>query len=452
MIYAGIELGGTKCAAILAGNPDNILERAVIPTSSVDETLGAIERLLRDWKRDQGFDALGLASFGPVDVDPRSPSYGHMLATPKAGWAGADIVRRLRDAADVPVAFDTDVNGSALAEMRWGTGRGFDDFAYVTVGTGVGVGLIVNGRPTRGFGHCELGHIRVARLPGDDWPGSCPYHRDCVEGLASGSSLQARFGGRLSELEPDHPVWESVAWTLGQLCHAIVCAAAPRRIASVSRTFLAESSRSSSRAFTAMCNFRKTAITSVRRSSAAMSGRLAQSRSPCRLGHSSDQHSGVAALQPFVRRKQQTIAGPGGIAPRLDRAFERNHPASAVLQSVGVGVNQLEHRAVDQCTPFIGGKMLRERFSIRRATGHGHGIVEVKLTRPAVIVEPVGDVGVLLELDQRQTAPDRVDRARRNEEEIPRTDGAPIEKVFDRPVKRGAAQFPGRNVALQPKA
>jgi fructokinase len=231
MIYAGIELGGTKCAAILAGNPDNILERAVIPTSSVDETLGAIERLLRDWKQDQGFDALGLASFGPVDVDPRSPSYGHMLATPKAGWAGADIVRRLRDAADVPVAFDTDVNGSALAEMRWGTGRGFDDFAYVTVGTGVGVGLIVNGRPTRGFGHCELGHIRVARLPGDDWPGSCPYHRDCVEGLASGSSLQARFGGRLSELEPDHPVWESVAWTLGQLCHAIVCAAAPRRIA-----------------------------------------------------------------------------------------------------------------------------------------------------------------------------------------------------------------------------
>jgi fructokinase len=231
MIYAGIELGGTKCAAILAGNPDNILERAVIPTSSVDKTLGAIDRLLRDWKQDQGFDALGLASFGPVDVDPRSPSYGHMLATPKAGWAGADIVRRLRDAADVPVAFDTDVNGSALAEMRWGTGRGFDDFAYVTVGTGVGVGLIVNGRPTRGFGHCELGHIRVARLPGDDWPGSCPYHRDCVEGLASGSSLQARFGGRLSELEPDHPVWESVAWTLGQLCHAIVCAAAPRRIA-----------------------------------------------------------------------------------------------------------------------------------------------------------------------------------------------------------------------------
>jgi fructokinase len=231
MIYAGIELGGTKCAAILAGNPDNILERAVIPTSSVDETLGAIERLLRDWKQDHGFDALGLASFGPVDVDPRSPSYGHMLATPKAGWAGADIVRKLRDAADVPVAFDTDVNGSALAEMRWGTGRGFDDFAYVTVGTGVGVGLIVNGRPTRGFGHCELGHIRVARLPGDDWPGSCPYHRDCVEGLASGSSLQARFGGRLSELEPDHPVWDSVASTLGQLCHAIVCAAAPRRIA-----------------------------------------------------------------------------------------------------------------------------------------------------------------------------------------------------------------------------
>jgi fructokinase len=136
----------------------------------------------------------------------------------------------LSDVSNVPTGFDTDVNGAALAEMRWGAGRGFDDFAYITVGTGVGVGLIVAGKPTRGFGHCELGHIRVARLPGDDWPGSCPFHGDCVEGLASGSALKARHGDELSSLAPNNPAWDSVAWALAQLCQAIVSAAAPRCI------------------------------------------------------------------------------------------------------------------------------------------------------------------------------------------------------------------------------
>jgi fructokinase len=231
MIHAGVELGGTKCVAILARGPKDVLARAVVPTTSVAETLGGLASILRQWRQEHSFHALGIASFGPIDVDPASATFGHVLATPKSGWAQADVVAVLQEAGGVPFAFDTDVNGAALAEMRWGAGRGFDDFAYVTVGTGVGVGLIVNGRPTRGFGHCELGHIRVARLPGEDWPGSCPYHGDCVEGLASGSSLRARFGDDLGGLGADHPVWESVAWTLAQLCHAIVCAAAPRRIA-----------------------------------------------------------------------------------------------------------------------------------------------------------------------------------------------------------------------------
>jgi fructokinase len=230
MIHAGVELGGTKCIAILARGPEDVLARTVVPTTSVGETLGTLARILRQWKDEHGFDALGIASFGPIDVDPASATFGHVLATPKPGWAQANVVATLREAGGVPFAFDTDVNGAALAEMRWGAGQGFDDFAYVTVGTGVGVGLIVNGRPTRGFGHCELGHIRVARLSGDEWPGSCPYHGDCVEGLASGSSLRARFGDDLGRIGPDHPVWKSVAWTLAQLCHAIVCAAAPRRI------------------------------------------------------------------------------------------------------------------------------------------------------------------------------------------------------------------------------
>jgi fructokinase len=231
VIYAGVELGGTKCVAILARGPDEVLAREVVSTTMPEETLVKIDAVLRAWKSDPGFGALGIASFGPIDLDPQSRRWGNVLATPKPGWAGADVAARLRDGFAVPIAFDTDVNGAALAEMHWGSGRDLRDVAYITVGTGIGVGLIVDGKPTRGFGHCELGHIRVARLSGDDWAGSCPYHGDCVEGLASGSSLEARFGEEAKTLGADHPVWDSVAWTLAQLCQAIVCAAAPRRIA-----------------------------------------------------------------------------------------------------------------------------------------------------------------------------------------------------------------------------
>ena len=228
MTYAGIELGGTKCVALLARGPNEVLERETVPTTSPQETLGALAALLGQWR----YDALGIASFGPVDLDPKSAGYGHITSTPKPGWSGADVLGTLQAVAGVPTAFDTDVNGAAFAEMRWGAGRGFDDFAYVTVGTGVGVGLIANGLPMRGFAHCELGHIRIARLAGDPFAGSCPYHGDCVEGLAAGPSLVARVGEeRVSSLSVDNPLWDSVAWALAQLCHAIVCAAAPRAIA-----------------------------------------------------------------------------------------------------------------------------------------------------------------------------------------------------------------------------
>jgi fructokinase len=230
--FAGVELGGTKCVAILAQGPGEIIAREIVPTTSPDETLGRIEEVLGGWALEHELAALGIASFGPVDLDPTSPAYGSITSTPKPGWRGTEVRSRLQHAAGAPTAFDTDVNGAALAEMRWGSGQGFDDFAYVTVGTGVGVGLIVNGAPTRGFGHCELGHIRVARLAGDDWPGSCPYHGDCVEGLASGPALQARLGPKdLSNVASDDAVWQSVVSALAQLCHVIVCAAGPRAIA-----------------------------------------------------------------------------------------------------------------------------------------------------------------------------------------------------------------------------
>lgn len=229
-LFAGVELGGTKCICTLASSAGEIVTQETVPTTSPDETLGRIEAVLTRWKEEPGFVGLGIASFGPIDLDPVSPTWGFITTTPKPGWAQADVARRLGRGLNVPLAFDTDVNGAALAEMKWGAGQGTADFAYITVGTGVGVGLIVNGVPTRGFGHSELGHIRVARLPGDDWPGACPYHGACVEGLAAGGSIAKRLGGSAAGLAADHPVWDTVAHALAQLCHVLVCAAAPRRI------------------------------------------------------------------------------------------------------------------------------------------------------------------------------------------------------------------------------
>lgn len=229
--FAGVELGGTKCVCTLAFSPDEIIRQETIPTTAPAETLGAIEVLLRAWSKD-GIAALGINSFGPVDLRMESQTFGFITKTTKPDWSNTNVVRRLADAAGVSVAFDTDVNGAARAEMRWGSGRGFNDFAYITVGTGIGVGLIVNGFPTRGFGHSELGHVRPARLAGDDWAGSCSFHGDCVEGLASGTALKARLQSRhIGDVGEDDPLWESVAFALAQLCHTIVAAACPMRIA-----------------------------------------------------------------------------------------------------------------------------------------------------------------------------------------------------------------------------
>lgn len=229
---AGVELGGTKCVCTLAHGPDAILDQRIVATTSPSETLAAIVATLRDWERTHGFGALGIASFGPLELDPASPDHGRILATTKPHWPGADVRGILSSPFDVPVGFDTDVNGAALAEMRWGCARGLRDFAYVTVGTGVGVGLIVHGRPTRGVGHSEIGHIRVPRLPYDDEPSVCPYHEDCVEGLASGTALLARLAGRsLEELGPDDPVWDPIVHTLAMMCHALVCTTGPLRMA-----------------------------------------------------------------------------------------------------------------------------------------------------------------------------------------------------------------------------
>jgi fructokinase len=230
--FAGVELGGTKCVCTLAHGPDGILDQRTVPTTTPAETLPAICAILTEWQQARGFRALGIASFGPLDLDPDSERYGRITATNKAGWPGADVRGILSAPFAVPVGFDTDVNGAALAEMRWGCARGLSDFAYVTVGTGIGVGLIVHGRPTRGIGHSELGHVRVPRLPDDDVASACRFHHDCVEGLASGPALLARLNGRsVAGAAPEDPVWNPIVHTLATLCHALACATGPHRIA-----------------------------------------------------------------------------------------------------------------------------------------------------------------------------------------------------------------------------
>ena len=229
--YAGVELGGTKCVLLLARGPDDVVDRITVATTTPDETLGTLEQALAEWRVRHGIRALGIASFGPVDLDRASATYGFITTTTKPNWQQVDVAARLGAAAGVAPAFDTDVNGAALAELRWGAGRSASDLAYVTVGTGVGVGLIVGGRPVHGFGHPELGHVRVAQRPGEEWPGVCPFHGGCVEGLASGPAIEARLAGRpLQEVGADDPVWDSVAWAIAQLAHVLVCAAAPRVI------------------------------------------------------------------------------------------------------------------------------------------------------------------------------------------------------------------------------
>lgn len=230
-VLAGVELGGTKCVCVLATPEGEILAQERVDTAAPDVTLPKIKAVLRQWfgaRRD--IAALGIASFGPVDVDHSSHGWGHIGQTPKPGWAGVGIARELGDGLDVPIVLDTDVNGAALAEMRWGAAAGLADFAYVTIGTGVGVGLIVGGAPICGFGHAELGHMRIPRVAGDSWPGSCPYHGDCVEGLAAGPAIIQRSGMRPDRIAADDPLWQLVGHAIAQMLHNIVLTATPRRI------------------------------------------------------------------------------------------------------------------------------------------------------------------------------------------------------------------------------
>jgi fructokinase len=230
-LVAGIELGGTKCVAVLARGR-RILRSRRIPTTSPGETLAALGEQVSKWAK-QGVGApaaLGVASFGPIGLDRSRRDYGFITRTAKPGWSGTDVLGRLRERLDIPTGFDTDVAGAALAETLWGAGLGKRVVVYLTVGTGVGGGVIVDGRPVHGRVHPEIGHLRVRRAPGDAFPGVCVFHGDCLEGLASGPAIAARAGAAPESLPPDHRVWRQVAEELSELVVSLILTLSPERI------------------------------------------------------------------------------------------------------------------------------------------------------------------------------------------------------------------------------
>lgn len=224
-----IEAGGTKFIVGIGDATQRILARTRIDTTRPEETIpAAIE-----WLRQQGddFSAVGIASFGPLDLDPASSTWGYIMRTTKPHWSNADIAGPFARAFGCPVAIDTDVNGAALAEWNWGAGQGTKSTLYLTVGTGVGGGAVVDGRLIHGIGHPEMGHIRLPRHPDDaGFAGHCPFHGDCLEGLAAGPSIIARWGVSLSDLPANHPGHDIIAWYLAQATQSFQAILSPSRM------------------------------------------------------------------------------------------------------------------------------------------------------------------------------------------------------------------------------
>ena len=226
---AGVELGGTRAIAVLAQDR-NVLARCVIPTESPDETLLSLRMELLKWHEVQKLSAIGVASFGPVQLDRREANYGSILKTPKPLWSGVPVLSALTKGIGCPSAIDTDVNGAALAEYRWGAGAGCGVLCYITLGTGVGGGFLMHGMPMHGAMHPELGHLRLRRALNDSFRGACGFHRDCVEGLISGPALRDRFGTDPADIADTDPRWQDVASDLAELVAAILLMNSAERI------------------------------------------------------------------------------------------------------------------------------------------------------------------------------------------------------------------------------
>lgn len=231
-LYGAIEGGGTKFVCAVGSGPNRLHAEARFETTTPKETMGHVIEFFQQQEEKFGkLAGIGFASFGPLDPNPASPTFGHILPTPKPGWSNANVVGMLREYFDIPIVFDTDVNGAALGEWRWGKAQGLQTFIYLTVGTGVGGGAYVEGKLLHGLIHPEMGHILIRHdRAKDPFEGVCPFHGDCFEGLASGVSMEKRWGMRGSLLTPDHKAWDLEAEYIAQALATYTFSLSPQRI------------------------------------------------------------------------------------------------------------------------------------------------------------------------------------------------------------------------------
>lgn len=212
MLYGAIEAGGTKFVCAVSDEQLNIKERVSIPTTVPEETMAAVF----DFFDQHPVVSIGVGSFGPIDVNKKSETYGYITSTPKLAWAHYNFLGALKARYDIPIAWTTDVNAAAYGELKKGAAVGKDSCLYITVGTGIGGGVVIDGKIINGYGHPEVGHIIVRKHPKDSYEGACPYHGDCLEGVAAGPSLEKRHGVKGHELESSHEAWEIEAYYLAQ--------------------------------------------------------------------------------------------------------------------------------------------------------------------------------------------------------------------------------------------
>ncbi len=231
--YGGIEAGGTKIVCCIANDPLDILALERFPTTTPEETIRKIIFFFTENRKLHKIKlvSLGVGSFGPLNLDPDSITYGYITSTPKKGWRNTNFLQPLKQALNVPVFFDTDVNVAAIGEKKWGVARGLDNFIYITIGTGIGGGVIINGKPVHGLIHPEMGHIRlIQNISIDPYKGRCPFHNNCFEGLASGPAIEERWNKKAHELEPNHPGWVLEADYIAQALSNFICCFSPQKI------------------------------------------------------------------------------------------------------------------------------------------------------------------------------------------------------------------------------
>lgn len=226
MLFGALEAGGTKMVMAIGNEHGEIMEQLSIPTETPDITMAKII----DYFKEKKIEALGIGSFGPIDLDKGSKTYGSITSTPKLAWVNFNIVNELKNALQIPIGFDTDVNASALGEATWGIMRGLDSGIYITIGTGVGVGVYMNGSLLHGMLHPEAGHVLLSKHPEDTYEGVCPYHPNCFEGLASGPSIERRWNKKAYELADNAKVWELEAYYIAQGIVNYILTLSPHKI------------------------------------------------------------------------------------------------------------------------------------------------------------------------------------------------------------------------------